>query len=482
MPDAVQLGANRWRSHTRPLETAYLQKAKFMREKLDQHSKSLCLAKWLNVSLHLTTGRTHSCYHPPTHAVPLEEIEKDPSALHNTRYKKRQRADMLAGVRPAECQYCWGIEDTPGDHLSDRAFRSAEPWANPHFQEVLDAGSKLNINPRNVEVNFSQACQLKCSYCSPHLSSTWMEEVKKFGGFPLVEGVHNDPSHLEASGMMPLSRSEENPYAVAFWKWWPELYKDLRVFRMTGGEPLMDVNTYKVLDSILEKPKPDLTLAITSNFSVRPEYMEKFLPRIAKLSNGRFIEEFQLYVSCDSYGKQAEYIRHGLDYSRFIDNLDRYLETVTVGTVTFIVTFNLLSVVGWSRLLDDILELRRRHSRYSQRVFFDTPLLRDPKWQCIPILPESYQQYLVDAVEKMKGLKASLESIESRFHRILDFETGRMERNLAWMRQKPFQESELKTHRANFYRFFSEHDRRRGTDFLGTFPEMQDFWELCRES
>jgi len=34
--------------------------------------------------------------------------------------------------------------------------------------------------------------------------------------------------------------------------------------------------------------------------------------------------------------------------------------------------------------------------------------------------------------------------------------------------------------RADFYRFFSEHDRRRGTDFLTTFPEMRTWWDECR--
>jgi hypothetical protein len=34
--------------------------------------------------------------------------------------------------------------------------------------------------------------------------------------------------------------------------------------------------------------------------------------------------------------------------------------------------------------------------------------------------------------------------------------------------------------RADFYRFFSEHDRRRNTWFLNTFPEMREFWEECK--
>jgi hypothetical protein len=37
----------------------------------------------------------------------------------------------------------------------------------------------------------------------------------------------------------------------------------------------------------------------------------------------------------------------------------------------------------------------------------------------------------------------------------------------------------INKNKADFYRFFSEHDRRRGTDFLKTFPEMTTWWAEC---
>ena len=43
------------------------------------------------------------------------------------------------------------------------------------------------------------------------------------------------------------------------------IYRDLKVFRMTGGEPLMDKNTFKVFDYVNENPNPFLDLSITSN-------------------------------------------------------------------------------------------------------------------------------------------------------------------------------------------------------------------------
>jgi hypothetical protein len=33
--------------------------------------------------------------------------------------------------------------------------------------------------------------------------------------------------------------------------------------------------------------------------------------------------------------------------------------------------------------------------------------------------------------------------------------------------------------RSNFYKYFSEHDKRRGTNFVETFPELEEFYNFC---
>ena len=41
---------------------------------------------------------------------------------------------------------------------------------------------------------------------------------------------------------------------------------------------------------------------------------------------------------------------------------------------------------------------------------------------------------------------------------------------------------ELMKARANFYKFFTQHDARRNTNFLSTYPEMEDWWLMCQEA
>ena len=236
-----------------------------VKDSLDSIGKGMCLAKWTQVTMQLQTGHNHSCHHPGTHKISELEIARNPSALHNTKFKKLRRKEMLEGKRPEECDYCWGVEDN-SDRYSDRVFKSSESWSWDYKEEIFNSNWRDDYNPKYVEVAFSNACNFKCSYCGPAFSSKWVEEVETYGGYPTTDGF-NDPEWMKKEDKFPIKHSEYNPYVEAFWKWWPDLYRDLHTFRITGGEPLMNKDTWDILDFIINEPNPnrELKLAINSN-------------------------------------------------------------------------------------------------------------------------------------------------------------------------------------------------------------------------
>jgi hypothetical protein len=184
------------------------------KDKLNSIGCGFCLAKWTQVTIHLQMGETHSCHHPSTHKIPLSEIKRNPSALHNTLFKKQKRKEMLDGERPSECEYCWNVEDNSKEY-SDRIYKSSEPWSEPYFDKIKELGWREDFNPRYVEVSFSNICNFKCSYCGPSFSSSWVQESKKLGGFPTTDNF-NDIESLDKIGKMPIHHSEHNPYVEAF--------------------------------------------------------------------------------------------------------------------------------------------------------------------------------------------------------------------------------------------------------------------------
>jgi hypothetical protein len=540
---------------------------------LDKVSPSICLAKWFHVSLHLTNGRTHSCYHPPTHKIDINKISLNPKALHNTDQKKEERKMMLKGEPPKGCTYCWNIEDTTQNQHSDRHYRSGEHWASPYREYTRQLNWDHDFDPTYVEVNFNQACNFKCSYCSPHLSTEWQKEVEKFGPYP-TSSPHNDILSLSKMELMPRTEpNTQNPFVQAFWKWWPEMYENLHMFRMTGGEPLMDVNTFKVLNYVSENPKGDLEISITSNLCPPDaSLMDKLLSALQKIQDYKFevfilaksegrvalsqdqwpryvidkdkhnidslkrfslldvpsierskvesfynfktkekivknddfhvyslidtkaCKHFSLFVSLDAWEKKAEYIRHGMKFDLLLYNVKRVLFETHFTTITFINTFNLMSITSFVDFLGGILNLRKyvndlqhvegKNEQFNnywsrQRVWFDVPLLRFPAWQSVQNLPEEYLQHMDEAIRFMELNHVSKLGELLGFS---DFEIEKVKRNKIWMSLgKNLDIRDLNQRRKDFFRFFSEHDRRRETAFENTFPEMKDFWRLCKD-
>jgi hypothetical protein len=224
---------------------------------------------------------------------------------------------------------------------------------------------------------------------------------------------------------------------------------------------------------------------VTSNFSVEEGLFATYLDKVKELCTGERIEHFMQYVSLDTgIAEHAEYIRDGLEYQRLMAYVHRYLTAIPGrNSLTYIITMNNLSILGLQRLLEHILDLRKLYSATYQRIWFDTPVLRNPEWQSLQILPESYICILENIVKWMK--LHQLEEGSGRVDGFKDYEIQRMERDIAWMeRGKKLSKKYVQEQRADFYRFFSEYDKRHKTgkvdDFLTVFPQMKEFWNECK--
>ena len=195
-------------------------------------------------------------------------------------------------------------------------------------------------------------------YCSPQYSTAWEKEIEKEGAYP-TSTPHNAPEYFTGN-RKPIPNSQHNPYVDAFWKWWPKLYPELEHFRMTGGEPLMDRNTYRVFDYVLQNPKPNLHLAVTSNFAVDQRLWDKYIDYVKRLTDDTpYAEHFQQYVSVDDLGERAEYMRDGLDFPVFWDRVNQFLNEVPQrSTINFIITMTNLNAHTMPTLVGAINGLR----------------------------------------------------------------------------------------------------------------------------
>jgi hypothetical protein len=440
------------------------------REKIDEISPSFCTAKWLQTTLYLQNGYNHSCHHPSPHKIPLAEIKIDPASLHNSSFKKSQRVMMKQGQRPPECEYCWKIEDLNKNYFSDRHYKTSDTWAWPRFDEIAASDPTINVFPSYLEVSFSNACNFACAYCSPEISSKWMEDIVEYGQYPTEHSSHS-LSYLESVGKMPYKNNEENPYVDAFWQWFPEALPNLKVLRITGGEPTMAKSMWRLLDYLIENPNLDLNIAINTNACVDNKLIDKLIEKINKLTEiGISVD---IYTSLESIGEQAEYVRDGLSYDQWCRNVHRFLSE-TSSTVSLMTTINILSLPTFTKFISLIMEFRKIYNKdfAYNRIPLSINYLRWPPHLQATLLDQDTRTTYATEIEEFCEQWLKYYSPEL-YARIYLEEFDQIKRFCDYLRTSV---TEL-NYRKDFVNYINTYDFRRGKNFAECFPEYKNLLE-----
>jgi len=453
---------------------------------LDKTSSTFCLAKWHHTTIYLHLGETHSCYHPRPHTIPLDELKNNPSALHNTNEKKLERKKMLEGKKPIGCQYCWNVEKMGPGYISDRKQRTVaiHEGDENRLQEILDNDWDFDVNPEYIELSFGNSCNFKCGYCHPKYSSRFLDEIREFGPY---KHLKNESYDIDWFIDKLYEEEDENPYVRAWFEWWPELSKTLSILRITGGEPLIHGSTYRLLDEINKNPQPNLELNINTNLGMSPKLFNRFIQKIKPIIEQKKVKSFKIFTSLDTYSREkAEYVRNGLDLDLWNKNFNTYLTEIDNSCLSLMITFNNLVVSSFDTLLEQVLEWRKEYNIRGwlnenghpvQRIQIDTPYLKEPSHYDMNILPkEDFGKYMDKHLQFMED-----NCEEWDINKYDHLEVAKFRRVHDYYMSNVITDEYRKQGWRNFFNFFSQHDLRRGTNFIATFPEYEKFWIQCKE-
>jgi hypothetical protein len=441
----------------------------FRQQHLDTKSASFCAAKWYNATIWLGSGQTTSCHHPPAHHVTEKEVIINPAALHNTRQKRDDRAKMIAGERPAGCEYCWKIEDMGRDAISDRVYKS-KIYPIESLNEAFATPVHHDVNLRTLEIAFDRTCQFACSYCNPAFSSTWVNDIRKNGPYlKLQSDGRNHFTHEHDSAQL-YKFGQNNPYVNGFFEWWEsDLHRTLQELRITGGEPLMSGYTWKLIDWFkTNQGKSSTKLAINSNLGFDSEKLQEFIDAIRPLPH------VELYTSMEATGASAEYIRDGLDYAQWLTNMHTLLSSNTVKAVHVMCTINALCLPTLPALLDQLLELKRTYGR--ERVNFTLNILRFPSFQSALVLPDKLRDQFRTALDTWlvaNQLDPVLQEHEvNHTQRLIDY--------LDVVKTPHSDTFEMPTLHNDFKQFYSQYDHRRHKNFGSVFPKLKEWYDTIQ--
>jgi organic radical activating enzyme len=430
---------------------------------LDTKSASFCGAKWYNATIWLGSGMTTSCHHPLPHKVSVEDVEANPMALHNTPQKKMERLMMQQGQRPSGCEYCWKIEDTGADAISDRPYKSMI-YSEEELSFAHALPSTTDVNLRTLEIAFDRTCNFACSYCNPAFSTTWAKDIKQNGPYTnLTSDGRNHFTHEHGSSQL-YRVGEENPYVEAFFKWWESDLKDtLQELRITGGEPTMSADFWRLIDWFKDN-KSNVKLAINSNLGAKADLIDKLI------TASHDIPHVELYTSCEATGLSAEYIRDGLVWREWCDNFTRLVEEGNFNQLHVMMTINGLCLTTIVEFLEYLMLLKELYGR--NVLTFTLNILRFPSFQSPLVLPLEYRKTIIAKLHNwyLKNCESSLLHDMEREH-VLRLITYLESVESPHAGASPTIELEK-----DFKRFYMQYDQRRNKNFEKAFPALKNWY------
>jgi organic radical activating enzyme len=459
---------------------------KWKLEVLDPKSKSFCGCKWYNASMYFFAGTTSSCHHNPWHAIDKEAIKLNPSALHNTEQKKKERAMMQRGEKPIGCQFCWVMEETSPDSISDRVWGSNLSSDN-RLQAAFNGDPNADYDLDYLEIAFDRTCQLGCSYCGPAISSTWAKDIRVNGSYIVI--TDSKQQYKSSNDETSISFGDDNPYAEAFFKWWDQgLHKSLKILRITGGEPMMSGYTWKLLDWLIENPnKSNCVIHITTNLAYDDDILDRFLDKCSKIN-----QQIEVWTSSETIGAKDEYIRDGLDWDQWERNLNKVIAHPSIVNVGICCTIGVLQADGYAEFLKWFANKKKQTGA---KLVHSVNILRFPSFQNVITMPSDLRlmlskeiadtfnsidfskleflstastQYQVDQISRAIEYIAQVETPHKEsFDRKKDADTTFDEVNV---------EFDKEALAKDFKTFFSEYDRRRGKNLVQTFPRLADWY------
>jgi organic radical activating enzyme len=438
----------------------------FKQQILDPKSSSFCAAKWYNATIWLGSGQTTSCHHPPAHSIDTEELKTNPKAIHNTHQKKMDRMQMQLGQRPSGCEYCWKIEDMGVDAVSDRVYKS-KIYPIKALDEAYTTPPSDDVDLKTLEIAFDRTCQFACSYCNPAFSSTWVRDIKVNGPYTnLVSDGRNHFTHTHDASQL-YTYGETNPYTEAFFKWWDsDLHKTLQELRITGGEPLMSGETWKLIDWFkANKGKSQTKLAINSNLGMDRIKLQEFITKV------KDIPHLEVYTSNEAYGKQAEYIRDGLDYDLWMHNVQELLEHNSIKALHVMCTINALCLDSLPHFLTQLMRLKQVYGK--ERVSFTLNILRFPSFQSPLVLPDDLRTQFKHKLTEWLSVNISNPLLHeheiNHTQRLIDY--------LDVVKTPHSEAFEMTKLLLDFKNFYSQYDVRRNKNFKKTFPTLTEWYE-----
>jgi len=222
------------------------------------------------------------------------------------------------------------------------------------------------------------------------------------------------------------------------------------------------------MELMKKHPSKNLRLAINSNLGLNEATVQKLIDITKEVE----VKEFDIYTSNESYGKHAEYIRDGLKYDIWRNNVVKVIENANIRQLVIMMTINSLCLFSITEFLDDMLEIKGKYGAH--KLIVDFNILRWPAFMSPLTLPDDIKHDLHGKLSmwwrKHKNNPLINMHEGAQIQRLIDYiEVVNRGHNTTEM------DKSLQYH--DFKSFYNQYDIRRNKNFNETFPELAEWYD-----
>jgi MoaA/NifB/PqqE/SkfB family radical SAM enzyme len=254
--------------------------------------KKFCVMPWYSREINLVSGKESVCCW----------LEKDVS-------RKELQYKFLSDEKPHECSKCWHSEDNNIESRRQMENRFLDFKMERNI-ELLEQDAVIGVAEHNIyQIFLGSICNGTCVTCGSGASSAWRSLQKN------VFSIRRENQRVDQNFDRYLQSID---------------WQNAKRFNLLGGEPLLILRSFDILQKLLEVGNTDCRISFVTNGSV--VLSRKQIELIKNFS------DVSCCVSIDGTGKTFEYIRYPLSWQKTLDNLAIYQKIFSEIVVSFTVS------------------------------------------------------------------------------------------------------------------------------------------------
>lgn len=400
-----------------------------------------CLAPWKVLSLKPGGGVVPDAQYVGQYGnLKREGLDE----LWSSQEARTLRREHRQGERPASCRNCWRKESSIGH--SRRIFFN-DILAGVSFNEDFSELAEPDIV--YLDVNLSNACNLKCRMCNGVISSFWRTEeqaLQSLGTRLYVRPELKEKTKLKAVSVESLLKEKKH-------------FKNLRYLALRGGEPFLEKENEKVLDALIEWGlAPQVTVDISTNGSI---YSESLFQRLNQFRST------DLYVSLEGVGDLYQYIRGGREFGLhdLESNIRKFRRQPRV-RIMYAVTVSIYNILSLGSIWSWFASFRENGEE-----LYMTNIVVNPEYLNYQILPRTIKE---KALERLRQAQIPKGPWFSGHREVGDIGSTLIERHLT---QEIYTRTQKRNLLDQFKQFNSDLDQLRGVSLKEVCSDLSKLYD-----